>query len=87
MKKYIFITPEGLTFKPNFDRPEPDRLDLHIFGFNQDISVENAIQELIELNENASREEFERPFTLRIENDKQKSFWVREKKNKTSMAS
>ncbi len=81
MKKYIFITPEGLSFKPNMDSPEPDYMDLQIFDFNHDASIQDAIQDLIELNQNAKGSQPEGPFALRIENNRRKSFWLREKKN------
>jgi hypothetical protein len=81
MKKYIFITPEGLSFKPNMDSPEPDYLDLQIFDFNHDSSIQDAIQDLIELNHNAKCGQPEGPIALRIENNRRKSFWLREKKN------
>lgn len=87
MKKFFFITPEGLSFKPNMDSPEPDALELEIFGFNKNITFHDAIQNLIELNENPDSNRFIRPFSLRIENDNRKNIWMREKRYKNSMAS
>lgn len=87
MKKYIFVTPEGLTFKPSYDSPEPDYLDLQIFGFGQSNTVQDAIEDLIELQENDGKGNSQQPFTLRVENNCRKNFWVKEKRDKTSMAS
>jgi hypothetical protein len=87
MKKFIFITPEGLSFKPTMDSPEPDALDMEIFGFNSKVSVQDVIRDLMELSENSEGDHLVRPFTLRIENDSRKNIWVREKKYKTSIAS
>ncbi len=86
MKKFIFVTPEGLTFKPNCDSPEPDYLDIHIYGFDEDSSVQDAIQDLMELGESATGNRPDQPFSVRIENNSRKNLWVREKKNKIGMA-
>jgi hypothetical protein len=85
MKKFIFVTPEGLTFKPNCDRPEPDYLDIHIYGLDEEHSVQDAIQDLMELGTNATNQ-LDQPFSVRIENNNRKNLWVREKKNKIGMA-
>jgi hypothetical protein len=87
MKKYIFITPEGLAYKPSCDSPEPDFQDIQIFTYGQNSSVQEAIEDLIELNENAMGTQSDRPFSLRIEKDNKKSFWVREKRDKIAIAS
>jgi hypothetical protein len=87
MKKYIFVTPEGLTYKPNYDSPEPDYLDIQIYGINQESTVQDAIQDLMELNVKAKEGPINTPFTTRIENNHKKSFWVKEKKNKSCLAS
>jgi hypothetical protein len=86
MKKFIFVTPEGLTFKPSCDSPEPDYLDIHIYGFNDDISVSDAIQDLMELGEHKPGNQPDQPFSVRIENNNHKNLWVREKKIKIGMA-
>ena len=86
MKKFIFVTPEGLTFKPNCDSPEPDYLDIHVYGFDEDASVQDTIQDLMELGKNTAGNQPDKPFTIRIENNSRKNLWVREKKNKIGMA-
>ncbi len=55
MKKYIFVTPDGLSFKPNVDSPTPDFLDIEMFGQDSDASIQDAISQLIEYNEYAAR--------------------------------
>jgi hypothetical protein len=52
MRKYFFITPEGLSFKPSMDSPEPDSIDLEIFRFNRSITVQDTVQDLMKLNYN-----------------------------------
>jgi hypothetical protein len=86
VRKFIFVTPEGLTFKPNCDSPEPDYLDIHIYGIDEDSSVQDAIQDLIELSEHATEDQPNHPFSVRIENNNRKNLWVREKKSKMGMA-
>jgi hypothetical protein len=86
MKKFIFVTPEGLSFKPNCDSPEPDYLDIHIYGFDQDSSVYNAIQDLMELSDNTNGDQPDLPFSVRVENNSRKNLWISEKKIKTGIA-
>ena len=86
MRKFIFVTPEGLTFKPNCDSPEPDYLDIHIYGIDENSSVQDAIQDLMDLSEHATGDQSDRPFSVRIENNNRKNLWVREKKSKMGMA-
>ena len=86
MKKFIFVTPEGLSFKPSCDSPEPDYMDIHIYDFNQESSVHEAIQDLMELGTNTNENQPDLPFSVRVENSSRKNLWVREKKNKLGMA-
>jgi hypothetical protein len=87
MRKYIFITPEGLTFKPNCDSPDPDFLDMQIVGFGQGSTLEEGLNGLIELNEGALESKSEWNFSLRIENRKSQSLWLRDHKTKIPIAS
>ena len=77
MKRYIFVTPEGLTYKPNCDGPSPDFINMHIAGFGRNSSVRNALLDLIEMSRNSQESPLEGHFSVRIENDNKKSFWVR----------
>ncbi len=87
MKKFIFITPEGLTYKPNYDRPNPDYMDMQVFSFGQKHSIEDALNDLIELNHKAAGNTLDEPFSIRIEKSNKKSIWLSERKVKTSQAS
>jgi len=86
MKRYFFVTPEGLSFKPSCDSPEPDFVEME-FATNKDPTIQDAINELIELNQNAMEHKSFRPFSIRLENDNRKNLWVREIRNKTPLAS
>jgi|WetSurMetagenome_2_1015567.scaffolds.fasta_scaffold450762_1 hypothetical protein len=87
MKKYLFVTPEGLTCKPNFDSPEPDFVDMQIIGFNHDSLVQDALKDLIEMHGNQTENKINKHFSLRLENDKKNYFWLKENKNKINTAS
>jgi hypothetical protein len=87
MKKFIFITPEGLTYKPNCDRPEPDSMDMQIFSFSQKHTIEEALNDLIDLNQNNKSNILDEPFSIRIEKNNNKSIWLKERKTKTYQAS
>jgi hypothetical protein len=87
MKKFIFITPEGLTFKPNRDSPGPDYLDMQVFDFGREHTVEDTLNDLIDLNQNGRGNGSGGPFSIRIENDHRKNFWLSEHRSKISRAS
>ena len=87
MKNYIFITPESLTYQPNTDSPEPDFDDMHIMGFGPNQTIEDAIKDILELNENF--EEIKPGLTFRLDyrNEQRKYFPVKDYKIKTRIAS
>jgi hypothetical protein len=87
MKKFIFITPEGLTFKPNCDHPEPDYMDIQIFSFDKKHSIEDSLSDLIELNQNVVGNNLDSPFSVRIEKENKKNLWLSDHKTMTSHAS
>jgi hypothetical protein len=86
MKKYQFITPDGLSFKPSCDSPAPDFLDIEIMGHGPETSIQDAISDLIELNESARLGNLDRPFTGRYENNRQRRIWVRDYRSKICQA-
>ncbi len=87
MKKFIFITPEGLTYKPNCDRPSPDQMDIQIFNFGQKHAFEDTLNDLIELNQNVMGNKLDGPLSIRVEKDNQKNIWLSEHKTKICEAS
>jgi hypothetical protein len=87
MKKYIFVTPEGLTSKPNFDSPEPDFVDMQVIGFDRDSMVQDALKDLIEMHSSQSENKISRHFALRLENEKKNCFWLKENRSKYNTAS
>jgi len=86
MKKYIFVTPEGLSFKPSCDSPSPEFLDIEIMGHGPDSTIQEAISDLIELNENARMGNLSQTFTTRIENNQHRNLWVRDNRTRIGQA-
>lgn len=69
MEEHIFVTPEGLNFKPSNDSPNPDFMDVQSMIFNPDATVQESIKELIELNANIAQNSTVQnlPFSINIE--------------------
>jgi hypothetical protein len=87
MNEYIFITPETLTYKPNYDSPDPDFMDLHVFGLNRNATVQDTLQDLMELNEIAIGRLSNRPYSQRAAGNSRRFFWQRERRDKNPLAS
>jgi predicted nucleotidyltransferase len=85
MDNHVFITPAGLTYKPNCDSPEPEHIDIQIFSYEQDESIQDTINDLMELNQD-SGEDLDRPFSLGINNRHDKNFWVKRKNSRGDVA-
>jgi hypothetical protein len=88
MKKYIFITPEGLTYKPNCDSPEPDFPDMQIIGYGTSTTIEDALKDLMEMSGNLFENNSAQNFSLRFEGDNKRHLWPsREHRSKVPLAS
>ncbi len=87
MKKYIFVTPEGLTYKPNCDSPEPDFQDIQIIDYGHNVSVDDALRDLVEINGNLAEHKPATAFSVRVETTNKNSVWLRERKIPAFIAS
>jgi hypothetical protein len=87
MKKYIFITPEGLTYQPNNDSPEPDFPDLQIIGYSHNAAFGDALKDLIEINENQSENKGPYNFFIRLETNNKNPLLLKELKTLSLIAS
>ena len=87
MEKYIFVTPEVLTYKPNYDSPEPDFPDLQVIGFNHDASVDDALKDLIAINGNLFENKATHNFYIGLETGNNNSLWLKERKTRVFIAS
>jgi hypothetical protein len=87
MKKFIFVTPEGLTYKPNCDSPEPDFPDIQIIDYGHNVSVDDALKDLMEINGNLVENKPAPAFSVRLETNNKNSVWLRERKTRAFIAS
>jgi hypothetical protein len=85
LKKYIFTTPEVLTYQPNSDSPQPDFMDMEIMGFGH--TLEDALKDILELSEHPEENKLRRTFFLDLKNDSRKYFSLRDYKETTRIAS
>jgi hypothetical protein len=69
MEEHIFITPDGLNFKPSCDSPNPDYPDFPLISFNPDATVQDTLKELMELNAHIAQNSTIQnlPFSINIE--------------------
>jgi hypothetical protein len=87
MKKFVFITPERMTCQPNSDSPQPDFVDMDIMGFNNGSSIEDALRDLLELNEGMVEKDPGETYTLDLKNENRQFFALQDYKNKIPLAS
>ena len=66
MRRYFFITPEGLTNKHIMDRPEPDFIEMQLFGYTPNQDIHDTINVLMELNDNIVHDCPEKVFSLEL---------------------
>jgi hypothetical protein len=87
LKNYIFITPESLAYQPNTDSPEPDLADMHVMGFPPGQTMEEALKDILELNENLEGGRPGQTLRLDFKNENRKFFHLKDYKSKAMMAS
>jgi hypothetical protein len=86
LKKYVF-TPEGMNFQPGNDSPMPDFIDLEAFVLERASSMQDALNDLIELQIHPEAEGLELTLPLDLRNDSRRLFSLREYKEKIPTAS
>jgi hypothetical protein len=77
MGDYIFLTNEGVTYQPNSDNPEPDIDNLQVIGFAHGDSVQDALRNLLELNEYLVNTNFDEIFAIQLADDHRHYFSLR----------
>ena len=87
MKKYIFVTPEGLSYKPSYDSPEPDFPDVQIIDYNHNATVDDALKDLMEINGDLFKNKTSHNFSIRLETNNKNSLWLRERSPLATIAS
>lgn len=69
MSRYIFITTEGFTYQPDSTSPEPDIENMQVIGFGYGNTAQDALRELLELNEYLINTSFDEIFAIQMAND------------------
>ena len=87
MKNFIFINPETLTYQPNTDSPEPDFEDMRAMVFGPGQTMEEALRDILELNENLEGGKPGQTLRLDIRNENRKYFHLKDYKSKVRLAS
>jgi hypothetical protein len=87
MPRFIFVTPEKLMFKPYGDSPLPDSIDMEMIASGQELTVEDALKDILELDEPAENQKLDETYSLDLKNDSRKFFQLIDYKNKISIAS
>jgi hypothetical protein len=87
MKRFFFITPEGLTYQTASDSPEPEQMDIQLFGSGLNLTIEEAIGDLMELNTNQLKNKLEPMLFLGLKKDSKHHLWFKGQKNKIPLAS
>jgi len=78
MRKYIFLTTEGLTYQPNSASPEPDIENMQVIGFAQGDTVQEASRNLLDLNEYLADTNFDEIFAIELANDHREYFSLKD---------
>ncbi len=87
MKRYFFITPKGLNFQPVNDCPIPDFIDLQASRFGQYQTVQDALNDLMDLNEHFDEDSPDHTVPLDLHNSSRRLFMLKDYKEKVPLAS
>ncbi len=87
MKRYFFITPKEMNFQPVYDCPVPDFIDLQDIHFDQDQMMQDALDDLTELNEFVADDKLGQTLALDLNNNSRKFFRLKDYKEKVPLAS
>jgi hypothetical protein len=87
LKHYNFVTLDTLSYQPGTDSPEPDFEDMRIMGFGPGQTLEEALKDILELNENLEGGNPGQTIRLDLRNDNRKYFHLKDFKSKARIAS
>lgn len=76
MRKYIFISTEGFTYQPNTTSSEPDIENMQVIGFGQGDTAQDALWQLLELNEYLVNTNFDEIIAIQLANDNREYFYL-----------
>lgn len=87
LHKFIFITPERLTCKPYCDSPLPEFIDMEVITSGQELAIEDALEDILELNEHPEEHRLQETYSLDLRNDSREFFRLQNYNNKIGIAS
>ncbi len=76
-----------MNLQPACDCPIPDFIDLQSTCYNQDQMMQDALDDLMELNESVADNNLEQTFALDLNNGSRKFFRLKDYKEKVPLAS
>ena len=71
MKKYIFITAEGMTYQPKTKSEMPDIENLQVIGFGEGNSPDDAAKNMLKESEYLKETNFDEIIGIELKSDKQ----------------
>jgi hypothetical protein len=75
MERYLFVLPGSLAFRPVVDRPEPDQVEFHVYGFTEGDTVQDTITDLLAMDLDYGQRLVDPPFSLKFET-RRRNPWV-----------
>jgi hypothetical protein len=85
MERYLFVLPGSLTCRPIFDRPEPDQIEFHVYGFADGDSVLDTVKDLIEMDLDSGESLVDPPFSLKFET-RRWNLWIKNPNTRCGLA-
>ena len=70
MKKYIFVTEEGITYQPESKSDMPDIENLQVVGFGRGESPEDAARNMLNESEYLKETNFDEIIGIELKSDK-----------------
>ena len=82
MKKYIFITAEGITYQPDTESVMPDIENLQVVGFGRGESPEEAARNMLDQNGYLKETRFNEIIGIELKSDKRTWHYLRDLRTK-----
>lgn len=78
MRKFIFITSEGITFQPASESSEPDIDNCQVLGFGKGLDPENAFENMLNENSYLMGTSFDEVICFELKNEERIYFSLQE---------
>jgi hypothetical protein len=87
MNKYLFDATARLIRRPNNDSPLPEFIDISFNSSGQEFTMEYALQDILDLNEDPETHRLQETYSLDLKNDHRSYFQLKDYQNNTGFAS